>query len=597
MKGYTGKYLFVDVGSRKYEIRKVNKDFLKEFIGGKGLGLRLLIEDGLVTHDYYSAENPIIFLTGPFTGTAVQTSARSALVTKSPLINSFLDSHVGGHFGPMIKRAGFDYIYITGKSDKPVYLHITPKGVDFNDADFLWGKGIFETERILKEKYPNARIASIGPAGENKVRYACIGTDYYRQFGRGGSGAIMGDKKIKAIVVEGNEKIDYYNREEFLRINKQLTNDIIEHPNRKKRIELGTMMWIRMGQEDGKFLPTRNFKEVQFEDYEKITAENMKKELNWKSVGCFNCVIKCSKLAKWDRYEVEGPEYETTAYLGSGCGIGDPKAVAYANYLVDDLGLDSISTGVVASFAMEAFERGHINEIDTGGIDLKFGNADALFKLIKKIAYREGIGDVLAEGTKRASEIIGKGSSYYAIQIAGMELSGVNIKGCASMGLVLATSDFASHTRLWSATAEMNGLLNFENTPGFVKEGQDNINVRNSLIVCDFVPYDLDRFVPLLEAITGEKYSVDDLMKLGERISNLTRLYNIKNGRRRKDDRLPERFYKEKHLSGIFKDKYLTEEKFSEWLDMYYEVRGWDKNGVPKLETLKKLDINELIRL
>lgn len=591
--GYMNKFLFIDLSSKKFEFRETIREDFEEFIGGKGLGLRLLIKDGLVTQDPFSPENPIIFLTGPFTGTAVQTSARSTLVTKSPLTGTFLDSHVGGHFGPMIKKVGVDYIYIVGRSDTPIYLYITPKGVVFEDAGYLWGKGIFETEKKLKEKYPSSRVAAIGPAGENLVRFACIGTDYYRQFGRGGSGAIMGYKKLKAVVLEGNEKIEYFDRDSFMKINKKLTKDIVSHPNRKKRYELGTMMWVRMGQEDGKFLPTRNFQDVQFEEYEKITSESMKKELNWKSVGCFNCAILCSKLAHWDGKEVEGPEYETTAYLGSGCGIGDPKAVAYANYLVDDFGLDSISTGVVVSFAMEAFEKGAITLNDTEGIELNFGNKEALFSMIRKIAYREGIGNLLAEGTRRASEKIGKGSEYYAIQIAGMELSGVNIKGCASMGLVLATSDFASHTRFWSATAEMNRLLNFENTPKFVKEGQDNVNTRNSLIVCDFVPYDLDRFVPILEKITGFKRSVEDLMLLGEKISNLTRLYNLKNGRKREDDTLPPRFFEEKHLSGIFKGKYLTREIFSRWLDMYYDVRGWTKEGIPSKEKLRELGIND----
>ncbi len=595
MKGYMGRFLFIDLTKRKYEFLKVDPQLFEEFIGGKGLGIKILVENNLITHDPYSPENPLIFLTGPFTGTAVQTSARSTLVTKSPLTNTFLDSHAGGHWGPMIKRVGVDYVYITGKSKSPVYLVITPVKVEFEDATNLWGKGIFETEKILKNKYKDSRVASIGPAGENLVRFACIGTDYYRQFGRGGSGAVMGSKKLKAIVVMGNEKIDYYDKEGFLKLNKKLTKDIVNHPNRKKRVELGTMMWIRMGQEEGKFLPTRNFQDVQFEEYEKITSETMKKELNWKSVGCFNCAILCSKLAKWDKYELEGPEYETTAYLGSGCGIGDAKAVAYANYLVDDFGLDSISTGVVASFAMEAFEKGALTLKDTDGLELNFGNSKSLFSLIEKIAKREGIGNILAEGTKRASKKIGKGSEYYAIQIAGMELSGVNIKGCASMGLVLATSDFASHTRFWSATAEMNGLLTFENTPQFIKEGQDNINARNSLVVCDFLPYDLDRFVDILHMITGMKKDVSSLMKLGEKIFNIARLYNIKNGRTRKDDTLPQRFFKEKHLSGIFKGKYLTEEIFSKWLDMYYEIRGWDANGIPTEDKLKELGIKNFL--
>jgi aldehyde:ferredoxin oxidoreductase len=302
----------------------------------------------------------------------------------------------------------------------------------------------------------------------------------------------------------------------------------------------------------------------------------------------------CAKRAKWKSYEMEGPEYETVAWLGSNCGLNDPEAVAYANYLADDLGMDTISTGAVLAFAMEAFEKGIITEADTGGIQLNFGGSEAVHEMIKKIARRDGLGDILAEGSRIASQKIGKGSEYFALQTAGMELSGVNIKGCASMGLVLATADFASHTRMWTATAEMNNELTYESTPKVVKDGQDEVNTRNSLVVCDFVPFGFDRLAPILEKITGLNFSPDDLQKLGEKISNLTRMYSIKNGRTRKHDTLPPRFFKEKHLSGIFADQYLTEEKFSQWLDMYYQERGWDMNGIPTDEKLAEFNLERL---
>lgn len=588
------RYLHINLNTKTFQIGTPPEDLWDGFLGGKGVGLRLMVDMGLVTQDPYAEDNPLIFVTGPFTGTPVQTSARSAVVTKSPLTGTFLDSHVGGHFGPMIKRAGFDYMVIIGKSDRPVYLHINPQGVSFEDASSLWGKGIFEAEKKLKSLYPKARIASIGPAGENKVRFACIGTDYYRQFGRGGAGAVMGSKNLKAVVMEGNEKIEYFDKDKFMKLNNQLTSDIKSHPNRAKRYDLGTTMWVRMGQEEGQFLPTRNFKDVQFEEYENITSESMKKKLNWKSVGCFNCIIQCAKMATWGKYEVEGPEYETTAFLGSGCGIGDPEAVAYANVLCDDLGLDTISAGVVTSFAMEAFEKGILSPQDCDGLVLKFGNSEAQFALLEKMARRDGIGDLLAEGSRIAARKLGRGSEYFAIQTAGMELSGVNIKGCASMGLTLATSDFASHTRFWSASAEMAGTLTYENTPDFVISGQDEVNARNSLIICDFVPFGFDRLAPVYESLTGIKMDEDRLMKIGEKISNITRMFNIKNGRTRKDDTLPQRFFKEEHLSGIFKGKIMSEEIFARWLDLYYDRRGWDREGIPTDEKLNELGLKRL---
>jgi len=593
-KGYMNRALYIDLTNKEYKYFEPDPKLYSEFIGGKGLGLKILIDMGLITHDPFSAENPLIFTTGPFTGTQVQTSARSTLVTKSPLTRTFLDSHIGGNWGPAIKRAGIDYIVITGKSKDPIYLHITPKKISFEDAKHLWGKGIFDSEKKLRDKYPGSRTASIGPAGENLVNFACIGSDLYRQFGRGGSGAVMGSKKLKSIVIEGDQKPEIYNKEKFKEINSKLTKDILSHPNPAKRDALGTNMWIRMGQEDGHFLPTRNFSQVQFEDYENITSESMKKHLNWKSVSCFNCVIKCSKMAHWNKYEVEGPEYETTAYLGSGCGIGKPEDVAYANYLCDNLGLDTISSGVVISFAMEAFEKGILSKKDTDGIELKFGNSKAQFEMLKKIALREGLGDLLAEGTRIASKKIGKGSEYFAIQTAGMELSGVNIKGCSSMGLTLATSDFASHTRFWPASDEMAGNLTFENTPEYIKNGQDEVNTRNCLVVCDFLPYGFDRLSEVLNELTGLDTTPDSLMKLGEKISNLTRMYNYMNGRRAKDDTLPARFFEEKHEAGIFKDRFMNREIFSEWLQKYYSVRGWNEEGYPTKNRLDSLGLEEI---
>lgn len=594
VNGMMNKYLHIDLNTQTFDLKTPPDGLYEEFIGAKGVGLKLLIDMGLITHDPLSPENPLIFVTGPFTGSRVQTSARSTLVTKSPLTGTCLDTHGGGHWGPQVKRAGIDYMIITGKSDRPVYLYITPGNVSFEDAGELWGKNRYEVEKKLLGRYPGTRVACIGTAGENRVKYASIGIDYHRQFGRGGSGAVMGAKNLKAIVVGGNETVTYFDEQGYKELTAQLTKDVMAHPNRALRYERGTSMWVRWGQEIGRFLPVRNCREVVMDDYENICSENLKKALNWKSTACYGCAIMCSKKARWKSYEMEGPEYETVAWLGANCGLNDPEAVAYANYLADDLGMDTISSGAVLAFAMEAFEKGIITEADTGGIQLTFGSSEAVHEMLKKIARREGLGDILAEGSRIASQKIGKGSEYFALQTAGMELSGVNIKGCASMGLALATADFASHTRVWTATAEMNNNLTYESTPKVVKDGQDEVNTRNSLVICDFVPFSFDRLAPILEKITGLNFSPDDLQKLGEKISNLTRMYSIKNGRTRKHDTLPPRFFKEKHLSGIFADQYLTEEKFSQWLDMYYQERGWDENGIPTDEKLAEFNLERL---
>jgi len=585
---YMNKFLSIDLTTKKITQGELDPNLAENYVGGKGLGLKLLSELAPKV-DALSPENLLIFVTGPFTGTSVQTSARSALVTKSPLTNGFLDSHVGGHFGPALKRAGYDYVIIKGKSSQPVYLHITPEGCEILTAEDLWGKGIFDTENKLKEKYPGSRVASIGPAGENQVLFACIGSDLYRQYGRGGAGAVMGSKNLKAVVVKGNEKITYANDEGFRELTKQLTEDVREHPNAQLRDKLGTNMWIRMGQEIGEFLPTRNFQKGQYKDYEKITSEAMKKELNWKSVSCFNCVIKCSKMAKWNGYELEGPEYETTAFLGSGCEINDPKTIAKANLLCDDLGLDTISMGITCSFAMECYEKGLLKETD--GLQLNFGNGEAQHNLIAKVAHRKGIGELFAKGTRLAAREIGQGSDYFAINTYGMEISGVNIKGCMSMGLAMATSDFASHTRLWTASDEMNGNLTIEGLPEYVFKGQDDVNIRNSLVVCDFLPFGLDRLAPILTKATGIEFTPEKLMFIGERIHNLARLYNLNNGRTGKNDTLPERFFQEEMTAGLLKGKKMTKEFFADLLQKYYKTRGWDKNGAPTAAKLQELGL------
>lgn len=400
----------------------------------------------------------------------------------------------------------------------------------------------------------------------------------------------MGSKKLKAVVVQGLEKVSHHDDEKFKELALQLTADLKEHPGAQKRNRLGTMMWIRMGQEEGRFLPTKNFQKGQFEQYENISSETMREELQWKDKGCYGCtVIKCSKVSHWDGKEMEGPEYETTAYLGSNCLLGNAKDVATANWLCDKYGLDTISTGVSISFVLECAEKGLLSEEDNKR--LQFGDAQAVHSLVEEIALRKGIGNVLAEGTRKASEKIGGGSEYWAIQTAGMELSGVNPLGSYSMGLGLATSDFASHTRCWSATDEMYGNLSLEKVPEYVKKAQDEINVRDSYIICDFLPYGNDRLVPFLNSSTGFDYTEDEVMLVGERIQSLSRLYTMKKGRKHEDDVLPARFYEEESFAGLMEGQRISREFFETQVQEVFGLRGWDENGIPTKETLAKLGL------
>lgn len=586
------RILRIDLTEQTAKKDKISKKILEKFIGGKGVGMWLLTEED-TSKDPFDPENPLIFVSGPLTGSLIQTSGRSALVTRSPLTNTFLDSHAGGHFGPALKRSGWDYLLIKGASEKPVYLHISPDEVSFEKADTLWGADAFETEKTLWKKHPKSKVACIGPAGENLVRFASIGTELFRHFGRGGAGAVMGSKKLKAVTVNGDATIKIAKAEEFTDLAIKLTRDLKEHPNAKKRKELGTMMWIRMGQEIGKFLPTKNFQKGQFEHYENITAESMKEKLKWTSKGCYGCgVIMCSKVSRWNGKEMEGPEYETTAYLGSGCMLKEPEEVVEANWMCDKYGLDTISTGITISYAMESAEKEVLSPKENDVI--KFGSSKSVYELIEKIVYRKGIGDILAEGTRKASEIIGGGSDYWAIHTAGMELSGVNPLGSYSMALALVTSDFASHTRLWTATSEMNQDLVLEELPKLIVNGQDEINARNSLIVCDFLPYGFDILVPFLNAATGLDYTEEDLLLAGARMQSLSRMYNMKKGRSHEDDTLPERFFEEESVAGLMKGEKIPKRFFEKQVQEVFKIRGWDTEGFPTEETLEKLSLKPI---
>ena len=573
--GYTGKCCYINLTSGEHRIEESDKNLQKEFIGGKGLGFALL--DKLAPNpDPFGPENPLIFSNGPFTGTKVQTSARTALVTKSPLTNSILDSHCGGFFGPALKRAGFDYMIITGKAEKPVYLYITDEKFEILDAADLWGKGTFFANDTLMERHSvnDPRVAAIGQAGENLSKMACISVDKHRQYGRGGAGAVMGSKNLKAIVVDGNNPIKYFDDDQFAEVNKSFTKDVLSNDGVKFRRVKGTMKCIRSGQEN-EFLPVKNFSEVTSDRFEEISSETTREVLNWKDTGCYGCSIRCSKWARWDGHEIEGPEYETTAFLGSGCMIFNIKDVAWANEMCNDLGLDTISTGVTMSFAMECYEKGLVEEWD--GLDLTWGNAEDQRKMIEMMAYKNGIGATFADGSRIAARKVGQNSSDFAINIYGMELSGVNPKGCLTMGVVLSVSDFASHTRLWMTEQEMGPDFTIDDIPEAIAQGLDEINARNCLIVCDFVPLGLDRLAPLLNAATGLDYTGQSLLSLGTKLTHLARRYNLRNGRIYTDDIMPERFFKEESLAGFMKGKKVEKEFFNDLIQKYYNLRGWNE--------------------
>lgn len=594
MFGYMGKILHVNLSKRKLTTVNLSPNLAKLFIGGKGLGAKLLYNMVEPNIDPYSPENIVVFATGPFDGTPVPLGCRYAIVTKSPLSNGYVDTNSGGFFGPYLHFAGYDLIVIEGKADKPYFLYINDGHPQLLDAGHLWGKTTHETEDIIhKDIDKKASIASIGSGGENLVRYACVTNDLYRNAGRGGSGAVLGSKRLKAIAVYGTKQVPIAKREKLLKA-------IVEIYKKNRIDRLGTPGVLQDAQ-DTSSLPTRNFQQGWYEEADKINGETMRKEIVIKDVPCYNCTRACGKLSviksgPWKGTTLVGPEYETLGMMGSNCGISDLGAIAYANLLCDQLGLDTISTGVVIGFVMECYERGILTAKELDGLKPTFGNAEAMMPLIKKIAYREGIGNLLAEGVKRAAEKIGKGSEKFAVHVKGAELPAWEARGVRGRGLMYALCEGGGfHTKGWVNGSEPPNASAVHKVNKFIIS-QNKADFRDSNGLCMFLNIEWEETANLLNLVTGWKLTPDEYLETGERIHTLTRAFNVREGFSRKDDKLPPRQMNEPTPEGKAKgcQAFISKEDFEKCLGKYYRLRGWDKEGKPRYKTLVKLGLKEI---
>jgi len=607
--GYAGKVLDVDLASAK--IRKISiEEFfdLERFIGGKGLGALILWKQLKPKIDPFAPENILTFITGPLTGTLCPGS-RMCIVTKSPLTGTFCDSHVGGHFGAELKYAGYDAVVIRGKSENPVYLLIVDGDVDIQSAEHLWGSDVFETEeRIRRENGDSTiRVACIGQAGERLVRFACICVDRYRQAGRGGTGAVMGSKNLKAVAVKGSGQISLYDRENFVDAAAEARKTLLRNETIRARKRWGTARTVIFAN-DQDLIPTRNFQEATFEGADSLSAETLEKRFWIKHKACHSCPVNCSKLGVikkgvYAETVVEGVEYETLALMGTNCAIKDYEAIAHANMLCDKYGLDTISTGNIIAFAMECREKGILTKQDLNDVNCEFGNSEALVKLVEKIAFRQGIGDRLAEGVKRFANSLGEEAEKIAVQVKGLETPGYDPRSSPGLGLAYATADRGGcHTRAWPTSYELAGKapdgtiidrFSIEKRGEIVKMEQDYCAAVDCLVGCWFVRGTIgkERYVKMLNAATGMEVTVEEFIRLGERVWNLVRLFNLREGFTRKDDTLPWRFLNEPLPSGIAKGRLLTQEQMSSMLDEYYLLRGWNKTGSPTKEKLRELGL------
>lgn len=601
MLGMNKKILKINLSTEKVTEIEISEDILEKFIGGRGLGVKLFTDQVPKNLDPLSEKNPLIFTIGPFTALAIPTSGRTSLTTKSPLTNTIFSSNSGGFWGPYLKRCGYDCFFIEGKlsGDQKGYILLDGNnGIEIKDANYLWGLTTEETlEELRKIEGTNSQTLLIGPAGENLVKFSAIMNQAHRAFGRGGVGAVMGSKSIKAIVVKnGKKRFSVFDNDYLKKINRVAVDKIRVVPITSQGLHLfGTSVLIKVINAFG-MLPLKNNQEAFTEDetlIDKISGETLREKFFKEDEGCFNCIIRCGRLTNTGERSGKGPEYESLWALGPQLGIFDLKTITHANYLCNSYGLDTISTGGTIACAMELAEKGLINEKS-----LSFGNVEILSNLIKKIATKKDIGSDLSEGSLRFSnKYAGK---EFAMQVKGLELPAYDPRGAFGHALNYAVSNRgACHLTGFLVALEVLGVPKLYDrfaTVGkadqlFLKQNQSAIE--DSLIICKFVGYalGLEFQVRFLNALTGKEFTITDLLKIGARIYNLERLYNIREGFSRKDDILPERFIKEPLKKGPSKNKTVP---LDQLLDDYYKVRGWDENGIPSEITLEKLSLKRL---
>jgi len=590
MKSYAGKILRVDLSRGEVTEEETREDWLSKYYGQKGLGMRYLLEDIDPSIAPLSPENEIVITPGIFGGTMVPNCGKLAITSKSPATGTISDGSIGGTIGAEIKYAGYDAIMVKGKANHLVYLHITPDKTEIKDAEFLRGKGTRQTELLLKKELQDeeVKVLDIGPAGENLVKFACITSEFYRQQGRGGIGAVMGSKNLKAIAVKGWKDIAVPDMPSFLSSLREIIKESVLIPDNEFLLSDGTWPFGDWMQEAG-MIPTRNFQTGISPTYEKWHSE-LRDKFKKSNKACVACPLACGNYIEIDGIAFEGPEYESFNMTGGNCQIPDLKAIVQLNKALDDLGLDSISTGNVIAFVMEMTERG----IHDFGIS--FGDTEDYMKLPEKIAYRQGIGNDLAEGVRFLSEKYG--GKDFAMHVKGLEIPSYDPRGAWGMGLAYATSDRgACHQRAFTPTPEV--IVNeiepytFEGKARLVIDLQHYNAAKFSIGICDFWGLDLELLAKLVNMATESNLGSEELTKAGERIYNLGRIFNVMAGFRRKDDTLPERLFTDPLPEGPAEGKVLPRKEFEDALSEYYHLRGWSEEGIPSEQRLEEIGVDK----
>ena len=576
MQGYQNKVLRVDLSKKEYKTEPLRMDWARKYVGSKGLVIRYLYDELKPKIDPLSKDNKMIFMTAPLTGTIAPCSGKLAIAAKSPATGTVCDASIGGHGALKLKYAGYDAAIIEGKLENPGYMFINDDKVEFKDAAHIWGKGSHEAESILAEEYGHdVSIFSIGPAGENLIGMACINSDYYRQAGRGGMGAVMGSKNLKAIVIKGSGGVKIPDiKNATKKLMEIIKEDCLQEDN-TFIYDTGTTAFLEACN-DGGILPYKNFQDATDADWTKYNGDVLLKDRVGKR-GCGSCALGCGNFLKIGKAVCEGPEYESIAAAGPLAGITDAEAILKANEVADDMGIDTISAGDVIAWAMEMTEKG----IHDFGIN--FGEADKYLKYLELIAKKEGVGADLALGLKEASKKFG--GEDFAMHVKGLEYPMYEPRGSWGMSLAYAVSDRgACHMRAYAPNEEVFAA----SIPPYTAEGKGemvyNLAVGNaikfSLCICDFwATLAPARMAEMLTLVTGEAWTEEEMSEVGERVVNIARAFNQREGFDRKDDTIPKRIMNDVINSGPAAGQKIPKEAFEQMLDEYYESLGWDTNG------------------
>jgi aldehyde:ferredoxin oxidoreductase len=625
MNGYAGTILRINLSNETIHKEPLSESLTENFLGGRGFVAKLLYDEIPSGIEPYDPENMLIAATGPLTGHFLPASGKTHFGTKSPATGGYADSNMGGHFGPQMKYAGYDVLVITGKAAELSYLWVNDDTVEIRPAAAYHGQGSLTAEKNFKDHLgDDYQIITIGPAGENLVRYACISHDFGRQAGRTGVGAVMGSKNLKAIAVKGTGSIPVANLKEAYLKGKEAYQKVRAKPGFEGWTPEGTAGITNWTNEVGVF-PTRNFQTSYATHHKNINGQAILERLKITDKGCFGCPTPCgkygyTKTSQGSAY-VEGPEYETIALFGGNCVLKTIEEVAYANYLCDELGIDTISAGVVIGWAIECYQKGILTRKDIGR-EIDFSDLDAVVYLLNKIAERDGIGDLLAEGVKVAAEKTGKGSERFAIHVKGLEWSGYECRNAPSMMLAYLTADVgAHHNRAWvlghdvaGAWTNVHDLIASgggdeaqpkavvrDRSAEYVIASQHTRSLFDALGNCRLQMMELGfeekHYAELYSLITGRPKSWQDMLKISERIWHLTRAFSVREikGFGRHLDFPPARLYEDPIADGPNQGHVIAKEDINRLLTWYYSARGWNENGIPTRETLISAGLAEIV--